>query len=162
MDLLSLIRPWEEGEASEELDHDATKGPHVDLLCVGEDAKHYVWCTVEPTLDVGVDDFVLKAATSEVCDGDSALILLFHKNVFGLKIAVNDAKLLQVAQPREQLDGKASNEAVLESLIVIHLDELIEVDRVQLKHDAEMITPDEVVQKFHDAFHLIRVVLFQE
>ena len=145
MDLFALVRAREQGETREELDHDAAEGPHIDLLGVGEDAKHDVWCTVEPTLDVGVHNLVLETTASKVCNGDSTLILLFHKNVFGFQIAVDDAQLLQIAQSGEQLDGEASNQAILKALVVVHLDELVQVDGVQFKHDAEMITPDEVV-----------------
>ena len=98
--LLSLISAREEGKAREKLDHDASEGPHVDLLSVGEDAKHNVRCSIEPTLNICVDDFVFQASTAEVSYCDSTLVLLFHQNVLRLQIAVDNAEVFKVAQPR--------------------------------------------------------------
>jgi hypothetical protein len=47
-------------------------------------------------------------------------------------------------------------------LIVIHLDEFIQVDAVEVEDDAEMVAPDEVVLQFDHPFDGIRVILLQE
>ena len=59
LDLLTLVRPRKQRKTSEELDHNAAEGPHVDLLGVGEHAQHNIGRSIESTLDIGVDDLVL-------------------------------------------------------------------------------------------------------
>ena len=128
LDLLTLVRSREEREAREQFYQDAAETPHVDLLGVREDSQHDVWCSVEPTLDVGVNNFVLEAATAEVSDCNSALVFLFHQYVLWFQVTVDHTEMLQVSEAREELDGESANKAVIKALIVIHLDEFIQVD----------------------------------
>ena len=130
LDLLTLIGTWEQWEAREELNHDATEGPHVDLLRIREHSKHDIWRPVEPTLDISVHYFVLQTATAEIGDGDPTFILLLHENILRFQVAVNDTKVLQVAQTRKQLNCETSYQPVLKALVVIHLDELVKVNSV--------------------------------
>ena len=109
MDLLTLVGAREKWKSGKKFNHDATKRPHVDLLRVWEYAQHDVRGTVEPRLDVGVDDFILKTATAEVSNSDSTLVLLFHEDVFWFKVAVDNTQVLEIAQSREELYCKASN-----------------------------------------------------
>lgn len=97
LDLFAFIRTWEQGESSEELNHDATKGPHIDLLCVGEDAEHDIRSSIESTLNVSVHDLVFKTATAEIGDSDATLIFLFHQNVLRFQITVDDAEVFKIA-----------------------------------------------------------------
>jgi len=89
--LLSLVGAREQRETSEELNHDASKTPHIDLLSVWEDSEHNVGGSVESTLNVGVHDFIFQTTRSEVSDGYSTFVLLFHQDVFRLEIAVDDS-----------------------------------------------------------------------
>ena len=75
---------------------------------------------------------------------------------------MNDAQVLEETQSRQELDGEAADQAVLEALVVIHLDEFVEVDGVQVEHNAEMVAPDEVILKFDDALYLVRIVLLKK
>ena len=76
--LFSLVGAWEEGKAREKFYHDASKGPHVNLLRVGEDTEHNIRSPIKPALDICVYNFVLKAATSEISNCDPTLVLLLH------------------------------------------------------------------------------------
>ena len=38
---------------------------------------------------------------------------------------MDDAEVLQVAKARQKLDGEATDEAVVEALVIVHLDELV-------------------------------------
>ena len=76
--LFSFIGTRKQGEACEELDQDTAEAPHVNLLRIWEDSKHDIRCSVESALDVGVNNFTFKAATSEICDDDSTFVFLFH------------------------------------------------------------------------------------
>ena len=89
--LLAFICTGEEREACEQLNHDASERPHVDLLCVGEDTEHDIWCPIESTLDVCVDNFILQTAAAKVSYCDPTLVLLLHQNVFGFQVAVYNA-----------------------------------------------------------------------
>ena len=162
MNLLALVGAREQREPCKKLYHDAAERPHVDLLRVGEDSQHNVGGAIEPRLDVGVHDFILETATAEVSNGDSTFVLLLHKDVFWFEVAVDNPQVLEVAQPREELDGEASDQPLFEALIVVHFDELVQVYCVQVKNDAEMIPPDEVVLQFYYALNRIRVVLFEQ
>lgn len=84
LNLLAFIRTREKREARKQFNHDASEGPHVNLLRVREDAEHDIWCPIKPTLDVGVDDFILEAAAAKVSNCDTTLVLLFHENVLWL------------------------------------------------------------------------------
>ena len=128
LDLLALIGPWEEREACEQFNQDAAETPHIDLLGVREHSQHDVWCSVEPTLDVGVHDLVLEATAAEISDRYSALVLLLHQNVLRLQVTVDHTEVLQVSEAREELDGESANKAVIKALVVIHLYEFIQVD----------------------------------
>lgn len=161
LNLFSFVRAREEREPCEKFDHYASEGPHVDLLSVGEDTEHDVGRSVKPRLDVSVDDFVFETSAAEVCDGDPALVFLFHQNVLWFEVTVDDAEVLQVAQAREQLDRKTTDQPIFEALVVVHLDELVEVDGVKIEDDAEMVAPDEVVVQFDDSLHRVRVILLQ-
>jgi len=66
--LFTLICARKEWESGEKLNQNAAKGPHIDLLVVGEQAEHDIGRTVESTLDVGVDDLVLEATGSKICN----------------------------------------------------------------------------------------------
>ena len=54
---------------------------------------------------------------------------------------------LQVFKTRKQLNGKSSDEAVVEALVVVHLNKLIEINRVEVKYEAEMVAEHEVVSQ---------------
>ena len=74
---------------------------------------------------------------------------------------MDDAQLFEVAEPREQLDGKPTDEPVVEALVVVHFDELVKVDAVKVKHEAQVITPNKVVRQLDHALQIVRVVLLQ-
>ena len=43
-------------------------------------------------------------------------------------------QLLQVLQPRKQLNGKSPYQSVVKAAVVIHFDELVEVYLVEVEH----------------------------
>lgn len=94
LDLFALIGAREQRETGKELNEDTAQTPHVNLLGVGEYAEHDIWGAVEARLDISVDNFVFEAARSEVGNDDARLVFLFHEDIFGLQIAVNDAEFL--------------------------------------------------------------------
>jgi hypothetical protein len=59
LELLCFLGTREEWESSVKLDHDATEAPHIDLLRVGEQPEDDIRGTIEPTLDVCVNNLVL-------------------------------------------------------------------------------------------------------
>jgi hypothetical protein len=75
---------------------------------------------------------------------------------------MDDPNRLEVLQPSKQLNGKPPNEAVLKSLVVIHLDKLIEIDAVEVENKAEMVTPYKVVGQLDHPLHIIGVVLLEQ
>jgi hypothetical protein len=47
-------------------------------------------------------------------------------------------------------------------LVVVHLDELVEVDAVQVEHQTQMVAPNEVVCELDDALVILRIVLLEQ
>lgn len=47
-------------------------------------------------------------------------------------------------------------------MVVVHLDEFIQIYSVQVKDDAKMIPPHEVVYQFYDTLNRIWVILFKQ
>lgn len=96
--LLGLLGAGEERESGVQLNHDASETPHVDLLCVGEETQDDIRCSVETTLNVGVDDFMLKTPTAEIGHHNTALVLPLEQDVFWLQITMNNTQVLHVSQ----------------------------------------------------------------
>lgn len=76
--LFSFIGTWKQGKPCKQFNADAAKAPHIDLLCEWEESKHNVRCTVEATLNVGVHNFILKTATTEVSNCNAALVFVLQ------------------------------------------------------------------------------------
>ena len=55
------------------------------------------------------------------------------------------------------MDGKPSDEAVFETLVVVHLDEFVEVDTIQVKNAAQMVSKHKVVSQLHNSLNVIRI-----
>lgn len=47
-------------------------------------------------------------------------------------------------------------------MVVVHLDELVEVDAVQVEHQTQMVAPDEVVCELDNALVILRIVLLEQ
>ena len=73
--LLSFIRSWKQRKTSEEFDHYASETPHVDLLCVREETQNDIRCSIKPTLNICIDNFIFKTSTTEISDDDSRFVL---------------------------------------------------------------------------------------
>ena len=132
------------------------------MLSVRKKSENDIRCSVEPTLNVRIHYFVLQAATSEVCHYYARLVFPFQQNVLWLQIAMDYAEVLHVSKCREQLDGKSSDEAIFEALVVVHLDELIQVDAVEIKDAAQMVSEYKVVSKLHHSLNVVGVALLQQ
>ena len=123
--MLPLVFTRKKAESCEELNQNTAETPHVDLLCVGEHTQHDIRRSVESRLDVSIHNLFFNASRPKVSDDDPTLVLLLHQNVFGLKIAMDYAQLFEVAKRRQKLDGKPSDQPVVEALIVVHLDKFV-------------------------------------
>ena len=74
---------------------------------------------------------------------------------------MNYAKLLEVPECGHHLNGETPYQPIVEALVVVHLDELIQVDRIKVKHKAKVVAPDKVIIKLDDSLHVVRVLLPQ-
>lgn len=72
---------------------------------------------------------------------------------------MDDAEVFHVSKSWKQLNGKSSDQAILETLVIIHLDEFIQVNAKQLKDTAKMISEHEVISQFDNSFNIVRVTL---
>ena len=95
--VLFLVLAGEEGVTDVQLVQNAAERPHVDCRAVGNTEDDF-WCSVESTLNVGVDLLVLEAATTEIDDFDAGLVDLPEQDVLGLQVAVDDVVLSHVVQ----------------------------------------------------------------
>ena len=69
--MLFLVRAREQREARVQLNDYAAEAPHVNLLRVREQTEDDVGRSIEPRLDVRVDDLVGKATGAKVDDLDA-------------------------------------------------------------------------------------------
>ena len=75
---------------------------------------------------------------------------------------MNDAQLFEIAEPCKQLDGKSADEPVIKPLVVVHLDKLVQINSVQVKHETQVVAPHKVVSQFDHTFYFIWIVLLQQ
>lgn len=158
--LLFLVLARKDGEADEELVEDAPERPHVDCRRV-LDAHHDFGGTVEPTLNVRVELFILVCATSEINHLDSTLVTLAQQDVFGFHVTMDDVELFHIVKGDEQLDGKAANEPFRDALEVVHFDEFVEVHAEDLKCQNQVLSEDQRLHDLHDVFLVFRVMFLQ-
>ena len=122
-----FVFSWEKRVAYIQLVEDASEAPHVNG-CIVRNAKHNLRCSVEATLDIGIDLLVFKAATAEVDDLDSALVDLAEQNVLGFQVAVHNQVFPHEVERDQDLDGEPLDQRQTEALEVVHLDEVVQVD----------------------------------
>ncbi len=139
---------------------DTAEAPHVDGCVVG-DAQHDFWGSVESGLNVGVDLFVLEAAAAEVDYLDARLVYFSQQDVFGLQVAVDDGVLAEVVEGNENLDGESLDEVEGETLEVVHLDELVQVDREHLERYHQVLPEHELVESPDDVLFVFRIPVVQ-
>ena len=60
------------------------------------------------------------------------------------------------------MDGEPSNQAIVKALVIVHLDEFVKINAVEVKHKAKMVSPNEVIRQFNHTLQIVRVVLFQQ
>ena len=60
------------------------------------------------------------------------------------------------------MDSKSANKSVLESLIVVHLDELVQIHAVKIKDAAKMVPEDEVVPQLDYSLDVVGVTFLQQ
>ena len=160
--LFSLVGTWEERESCEQLNHYTAHAPHVYGLSVWEYSQHNLWGTVEPTLYVCVHYLFIKSATSEICNDNATLVLLFQQDILRFQITVDDPQRFHIFESAHKLDGKTADEPLLETCIVIHLYELIQIQTVQIECHAQMVPEYEVILYLDDAFFILRVIFLCE
>ena len=71
---------------------------------------------------------------------------------------MDNSKLLHVFQPAHQLNGKSADESLLEARIVVHLDELVEVEAEQVERHAQVVAEHEVVLDLYNALFVVVVI----
>jgi hypothetical protein len=60
------------------------------------------------------------------------------------------------------LNGEAAYQVVFEALVVVHLDELVQVDAVEVEHAAQVVPEDEVVAQLYDPLDLIWIIVLEQ
>ena len=71
------------------------------------------------------------------------------------------AQILHISEGREQLDGKPPDKPILKSLVIIHFNELVQINAVQVEDTTQMISEHEVVPQLYHPFHIIWIALLQ-
>ena len=71
---------------------------------------------------------------------------------------MDNSKLLHVFQPTHQLNGESADESLLEARIVVHLDELVEVEAEQVERHAQVVAEHEVVLDLYNALFVVVVI----
>ena len=156
-DLVVLGRAGEQGQAEEQLNHDAPQRPHVDGGGVGQ-AEQDLGRPVEPGLDIGVDGLALVARGPEIDDLDDGALEVLEEDVLGLQVAVDEPRLVQQGQAIQQLLCKDPDQGGAEAAELVLLDELVQIDAQQLEHQAQVLAVDEGVLESQE---MVVVVLVQ-
>ena len=71
---------------------------------------------------------------------------------------MDNSKLLHVFQTAHQLNGESADESLLETRIVVHLDELVEVEAEQVERHAQVVAEHEVVLDLNNALFVLVVI----
>ena len=71
---------------------------------------------------------------------------------------MDNSKLLHIFQPAHQLNGESTDESLLEARIVVHLDELVEVEAEQVERHAQVVAEHEVVLDLNNALFVVVVI----
>ena len=124
--LLLFILAWENWIASIKLSQDTPKTPHVNWHAIRQ-AKNYFGGAIEPTLDVRIHLFALKAARPKVDDPDFRSHRMDHENVLRFQIAMNDLLGTKKDQAAQYLLRETTNKLQRKALEVMGLDEFVEV-----------------------------------
>mgnify|MGYP007058507940 CR=1 FL=1 len=111
---------------SEQLDHDAPKGPHVDACSVGN-SHDDLRGAIKAGLDVGVDALVLEAAASVVNDFYAWFVWLFQEDVLWLEIAMNNVVVTLELKSLKNLYCKSADQSSWDTLEVILFDEFVKI-----------------------------------
>lgn len=130
--MILLVLAWEEREPRIQFCQNAAKAPHVDCLRI-RNPKNDFGRPVKPRLYVGVNALIEHAARPIVNYLDSRLVRLLEQNVLRLHIAVDDIVFALKLQGLQDLDREPPHQGELNTLKIVDLDELIQVDREQLK-----------------------------
>lgn len=83
--------------------------------------------------------------------------ILFEQNVLGLQITVDQSRLAQQAETVQKLLSKDSHESGAKTSELILLDQLVQIDREELKHQTQMLPVDERVLESHDVMIVVLV-----
>lgn len=75
---------------------------------------------------------------------------------------MNNPQSFQILEPGQKLNSESADQPVVETLIIVHLDKFVQVDREQVKHKAQVVAPDKVVRELDHSLQVVRVVLLQQ
>ena len=154
--LFFLIFACKDRESNKEFVKNAPKRPHVNCRCVSN-THHDLGCSIETTLNIGVELLVLICSTAEINYLDSTLVTLSQENIFWFHIAMNYVKIFHVVKRHQNLDGKSANKTFWNSLEVVHLYEFVEIHGEHLKAEDQMLSEDESFDYSDDVFLIVRV-----
>lgn len=71
---------------------------------------------------------------------------------------MNDTQLLHIFEATHELNRKTSDETLLEACIVVHLNELVEVETEEVECHAQVVAEYEVVLNFDNAFFIFDII----
>jgi hypothetical protein len=99
-----------------------------------------------------------KAAGPKVDDLDGVLVGVLQQDVLRLQVAVDDVVLVQKGERLQDLDAKAPDAVHAESLVVVVLDRLVQVDGQQTEADAQVVAEVKVVDQVDDVGVVLRIL----
>ena len=158
LNLLLFVLTCEYWEANVQFVENASQTPHIDGRRV-PDAHHDLWCSVEPTLDIGVELVNLVSSTSKVNYFDSTLVWLPQQNILRLHVTVDNVVLLHVVERHEELDCESSHQAHTHSLEVVRLNELVQVHAQHFKAEDQMLAENQFFFYANDVLLIVRIVV---
>lgn len=75
---------------------------------------------------------------------------------------MDDAESLHVLESTHELYGESSDEPLLKASVVVHLDELIEIEAVQVEGHAQVVPEHKVILNLYHALLVLWVVLLYQ
>jgi len=103
-----LIFPAKQRIAQVQLSDYTAKAPNIYFTIVGHSQNH-LRRTIVSALNVSVDSLALEATWTEINYFDSRFIHFLQKNVFWLKVSMNDLISMQKMYAIEYLKHKSSD-----------------------------------------------------
>lgn len=158
--MFHFIFSWKYREPCVQFSQYASEAPHIYCVCVRY-PKYYFRCSIESRLYICIYPLILEAARPKINYFNPRLVRTLQQYVLWLQVTVYHILLLQVLQCLEYLYCKPPYQTQRNSLEIVVLYELIQINRKQFKRYNQMLPENQIVFNSNYVVCVLWVLLFQ-